>query len=530
MIPLLPALLASVAPCDLAVVGAGPGGAYVAWRYALARPSSTVCIFEQNTRVGGRVHSMRGQGPKEDLVVEAGAYRFATNETCIHFKNLSMCIYTPILKHLILDALKLPTKAYDPVVGAWDHVLHVITDSHGHDAGYKTFVEAMVQHSPPPNLHLRFAHQLVNVSLPADGEAAPKHGSEADAHDAAAMLLHFGNGAVFGAARLVLNIPQRPLLRLLGGSPALAPMSMPWPAPLTYPHAYPIVKVYVHYDDAWWLNDLKLAAGMFNNSDAWRTAAGGIFAAEDCLAARQAPFPLQGSYHDGDTRCDLPGERPCRGFLQAAYMGDPQVVRLFEEFHLNGNDSATVLEPAARPDHKYALESVHAALLALHKPQLDKVAGAYARVAAMRPSGGIISAWSMRAAGIETGCHYPRSGPPLSKKALPKAALQPLVGGPLEQKVLVVNEAFGTLECWAEGSLAMAENAAKRLGLAKPSWLPEDVYEQILFDKDSSKAADEAAAPTNKVHVSDLAMVEAAHKAGAHPRAAAATTVRRPSP
>ena len=31
-----------------------------------------------------------------------------------------------------------------------------------------------------------------------------------------------------------------------------------------------------------------------------------------------------------------------------------------------------------------------------------------------------------------------------------------------------LDEAFGTLECWAEGSLAMAENAAKRLGLAKP--------------------------------------------------------------
>ena len=225
MLSLLPIILTSAAPpCDLAVVGAGPGGAYVAWRYALARPSSTVCIFEQNTRVGGRVHSMRGQGPKSDLVVEAGAYRFATNETCISFHNMSLCIYTPILKHLILDALKLPTKAYDPIVGAWDHVLHVITDGHGHDAGYKTFVEAMVQHSPPPNLHLRFAHELVNVSLPVDDKGA-------DANDA--MELHFGNGATFGTSQLVLNIPQRPLLRLLGGSPALAPMSMPWPAPLT---------------------------------------------------------------------------------------------------------------------------------------------------------------------------------------------------------------------------------------------------------------------------------------------------------
>ena len=89
--------------------------------------------------------------------------------------------------------------------------------------------------------------------------------------------------------------------------------------------AYAITKVYVHYDDAWWRNDLGLTTGMFNNSDAWRSAEGGIFTAQDCLEAKQEPFPLQGSYHDADVRCDGPAERPCRGFIQAAYMGDPQV-------------------------------------------------------------------------------------------------------------------------------------------------------------------------------------------------------------
>ncbi len=109
---------ASASSCDLAVVGAGPGGAYVAWRYATARPSESVCLYEQGARVGGRIHSMRGQGPKGDLVVEAGAYRFATNETCVRFNNFTWCIDTPLLKHLILDALQLPTAAYDPQVSA----------------------------------------------------------------------------------------------------------------------------------------------------------------------------------------------------------------------------------------------------------------------------------------------------------------------------------------------------------------------------------------------------------------------------
>ena len=54
--------------CDVAVIGAGPGGVYVATRYAAARPQEQVCLFEQGARVGGRVHSMRHQGPKQDLV------------------------------------------------------------------------------------------------------------------------------------------------------------------------------------------------------------------------------------------------------------------------------------------------------------------------------------------------------------------------------------------------------------------------------------------------------------------------------
>ena len=486
--------------CDLAIVGAGPGGAYVAWRYAHARPQESVCLFEQGSRVGGRVHSMRGQGPKSDLVVEAGAYRFAVNKTCLTIpgKTLHFCVYTPILKHLIMDALKLPTKAYNPVLGAWDHNLHKIVDADGHDAGYLTFVETLAQKAPPPNLALRFGHELVSVGSPSP--AAP-------------LTLQFANGEEVAATRLVLNIPQRPLLRILGRSPDLTPPSVPWPAPLTYGNAYPIVKVYAHYENAWWRNELNLSAGTFNNSAAWRSDAGGIFSSEDCLAAKQAPFPVQGSYHDADVRCDGPPGAPCRGFLQAAYMGDPQAVRLYEEFHLSGNDSALVLDPSSRADHRFALDGVHAALVAVHSAALE-AKGVYDKVAAMRPSGAVISAWSMRAAGIEAGCHFPRLGPPLtSPRQIAAAALAPFKGSPLAERVLVVNEAFGTLECWAEGSLTMAENAAKRLGLGRPAWLPEDVYNALLFNSLRARAGGKPEGEEDgpaEVYVSDLAMNEAA--------------------
>jgi hypothetical protein len=219
------------ADCEVAVVGAGPGGAYAAWRVASAQPDDTVCLFEQGSRAGGRVHSLRGQGPRGDLVVEAGAYRFAPNETCVQFLNSTYCVHTPLTAHLIQGALKLPTASYNPTPGEWDHGLQKIVDAEGHDAGYLTFVEALLA-SPPANLAIHFGHELASIS-PASSEAPTL----------APLVLSFRHGASFTARRLVLNVPQRPLLRLLANSPALISPSTPWPAPLTRPIAYPIVKL-----------------------------------------------------------------------------------------------------------------------------------------------------------------------------------------------------------------------------------------------------------------------------------------------
>ena len=62
--------------CDLAIVGGGPGGVYAGLRVANATNQS-VCILEAKPRLGGRIHTVRGLGPKGDLTVDVGAYRFA---------------------------------------------------------------------------------------------------------------------------------------------------------------------------------------------------------------------------------------------------------------------------------------------------------------------------------------------------------------------------------------------------------------------------------------------------------------------
>ncbi len=67
-----------VAPsCKLAVVGAGTGGLYTAYRLVEEGvfDGSDICIFEATDRVGGRLYSLRGFGPEGDISVDAGGYR-----------------------------------------------------------------------------------------------------------------------------------------------------------------------------------------------------------------------------------------------------------------------------------------------------------------------------------------------------------------------------------------------------------------------------------------------------------------------
>merc|ERR1712232_844902 len=71
-----------------------------------------------------------------------------------------------------------------------------------------------------------------------------------------------------------------------------------------------------------------------------------------------------------------------------------------------------------------------------------------------------------------------RSGfePPLD--VLPKEALQPLKDMP----IYVANEAYGSMNCFAEGSLAMAEAIMKKLHVKLPSsgWLSQDLADKVL--------------------------------------------------
>lgn len=89
--------------CKLAVVGAGTGGLYTAMRLVEENKfdAEDVCIFEATERVGGRIYSLRGFGPENDITVDAGGYRTWPEFTVSnHIRFISpanaICAHLPI--------------------------------------------------------------------------------------------------------------------------------------------------------------------------------------------------------------------------------------------------------------------------------------------------------------------------------------------------------------------------------------------------------------------------------------------------
>jgi len=465
--------------CDLAIVGAGPGGVYLAARAALDDPTEPdVCVFERNSRVGGRIHSLRNQGPKSDLVVEAGAYRFVLNKTCMDIEGYDWCLNTPLTRGIVRDYLKLNWTRYNPDPAAWDHKLAKITTADGADAGFKTFVEDLADRANATGrFRLFFGAEVTGVDATSDGFA-----------------IRLADGGAASATKVALNLPQQPLLRVLAGSSGLADVEEDVPDVLHSMISFPLLKLYVHYEDAWWRNTLSLTNGTFNNSDAWHYDDPNPMAADDCLASRQLPFIIQGSYHDADVRCDGDNGQ-CRGYIQAAYMGDVQSVREYQQFHFATNgDSVAHLDGSKAADARL-LRRVHEALVQFHKEALD-AAGATAQVEALRPDSGILSIWDQRADGFENACHKPKAqglnGEGIDPVDIPPTALQPFAKVP---NLFLANEAYGTLECFAEGSLVMSENIAHtHLGIPAPTWIDPYTYAtEVLFN--TSRAA---RSPTGK--------------------------------
>jgi len=432
--------------CDLGIVGAGAGGAYAAWRAAVSGQS--VCVFERSAYPGGRIHSLRKQGPDGDLVVEAGGYRFAPKTVYANIHNSTWKISTPLTAAIIKE-LGLSTVSYNPHPGDWDHDMHKIVDANGNDAGFKTFIETMLSIAERHGARIRYSTAVMSLA------GTSSHGP---------VGIRLSNGEVVTVKNVLLNLPQHPLIELLRRSDSA--ISSVFPRPLYNPIGEDIMKLYVYYDDAWWRNDLNLAHGPFFNTEV--PIANVSFGGK---AINQMPVPLQGQYHDGDVRCDRKDGR-CRGYLQAYYGGNTaqqvggidNAIGYYSVYHdSRSEDSVEQLTPE-KTHHRELLDDIHTSLVNLHKSALD-AAQATSRVSKMRPRSAVLSIWSQGVAGFNAGCHFPKPGNNPPAEDLPAAALQPLPEWP----IFVANEAYGPMHCFAEASLYMATAFMKRLNISTPT-------------------------------------------------------------
>eukprot|EP00965_Chrysotila_dentata_P230544 6197833-Pleurochrysis_carterae.AAC.9 len=302
----------SAPECELAVVGAGTGGLYSAMRLIDTGKlqGSDICIFEMTNRVAGRLYSLRGLGPNKDLVVDAGGYR-----TCLYsdfhysvFVVVSCscqrhrhsvpsqltvsCFgrpeFTPVLHALITEYLSLPMECYDPPANASETcAVFNIIDETGNKAGFGLFVEVMMQ--KVIDAGARFFPSRELLSLEQTTVDGPK-------------TLHLSYGMTATANKVLLNLPQRPLLKVLRESvlPEGAFTPTVWSA-LHTAQTEIVSKLYLYYENAWWY-DLGLTSGDFD------------------LSGDATAMPLAGRYHDGHVKCDESGK--CHGFLLAAYIHD----------------------------------------------------------------------------------------------------------------------------------------------------------------------------------------------------------------
>jgi len=437
-------------PCKFVIVGAGPGGVYTAWRMSgnngdNAFVGSDICVLEMLGRVGGRILSLRNQGPKGDLTVEMGAYRFPESPWYAYHGFF----YAPLTAALIMKSLKLPTAPYEPKTNC---TMRKIVDDEGQNAGYAAFVEEMQRQAEEKGV--RFYFNTTVTSLGLEGYDILVRASD---HNSNTSL-------IIKSQNVLLNLPMRPLTRLLFNSDPEV-LQFGYPDVLSEVRPQSGIKLYVHYEDAWWRNYLNLSIGMFTVNQ----------------TGPHDP-PLFGRYHDGHTRIDN-STGMARGFLEAVYQLIDPVYDFYGPFQIREKEPYLKLV-YNNPTARMLLDAIHRQLVKYHHDLLYK-AGVLEKVKGMPPKLALMSGWGEDSIGFGGGIHYTESG--VNTGSLSLRALQPVEGLPL----YLANEAFGSLRQpdgtpgpehgWAECSLVMAENVlTKFFGVQPPEWIDSAIYAKFV--------------------------------------------------
>jgi hypothetical protein len=179
---------------------------------------------------------------------------------------------------------------------------YVIVDEDGEKAGFATFNEQMLQRLIDGGACFFPNHELVKFEKLQDETTSVSRSTGADP-----TKLYFGNGVEATATlATILNIPQRPLLKIVRNSKldAAGILDMPRLKALHSVQTVISSKLYLYYPrgHVFWYK-LGLTSGDFE------------------FPGDAQNMLLAGRYSDGHVRCDDPDDyNTCHGFLLAVYV------------------------------------------------------------------------------------------------------------------------------------------------------------------------------------------------------------------
>jgi hypothetical protein len=308
----------------------------------------------------------------------------------------------------------------------------------GEKIGFATFVEEMMSRLIEQGVCYYPRHELVSL----DRDEALE-----------TTTLHFANGVVATASSdVILNIPQRPLLKVLRKSniPFLGEAQ-------EEEHVYDsmhsvqsevVTKLYLYYEDAWWYK-LGLYQGDFEKAGDARN------------------MLLAGRYHDGHVKCkDEENKEDCHGFLLAVYSYDFSGTKsqYFRRFQRDRPEPVTIISNTVTEGAAF-LKHAHEQMKQYHL--YERFNTSYSGFQASKifeeskpPEYAVLATWNIGTFGAGGGWH---KWTELDNLEL---GMKPLNS----YHIHVINEAFSKLQSWAEGSLLLADEVLEEFFGVERAW------------------------------------------------------------
>ncbi len=421
--------------CETVIVGAGWSGTYFAWRTTLvpdvngkilSTPNST-CIFEAQSRVGGRAYSKRDVPGLTDLRVDLGAYRFDTHAHVL-------------VNEVIQSTLELPVRCYDPPNCNEFGNLQNVRDTYGLDAGYANGPEGLTQLFTSRGGRVFMSHRLNGIYDSTNGSGR--------------MRLTFVNGRSIDCSRVFLNLPSTAIAVLNRDSILFTKASADTKYVYTLPVPDPGAKQFLIYPQAVWRSVPALTEGLFSDATA------------------NDP-PLDGRFHDFYGKCGA----NCSGAVMTYYGFDQSAVEYFARYQKSTADPATYIPLAGNTnDTETAMiyRSHLQFMIALKQAATKAGVKDFDTNTIPEPTGTLLSVWWAR--DFESAINPGPNAMPYNASAKiasdPRHKLRNRISKPLDSYELFIgNEAYSTGDGWAHPALIMTERILYHWFKHKPAFV-----------------------------------------------------------